>query len=184
MKPLDLLNTFVEDFPLEISPAIKKAQGLPHGLPQGISGLMNDLQTLVEHLAAATRIMRESSSSEDYRHVMDEVKSSLDSLRNYPNKKDLAKEVLVQTGVIGNIDSSLGGDTSAEQYVNYFFKCLENIYQMASKPAHTKLRGQQQPPIQFSMMPDRSDAIFVLTSTLSASKFLLDKISTYVNTVG
>jgi hypothetical protein len=178
MRPLDLLHTFVEDFPLEIPSSIVNAQGLP----QGISGLMNDLKTLVEHLTAATRIMRESNSSEGYRHVMDEVKSSLDTLRNYPNKKDLAKEILVQTGIIGNTDASMGGDTSAEQYINYFFKNLENIYQMASKPAHTKLRGQQS-PIRFSMMPDRSDAIFVLVSTLSASKFLMAKINAYINTV-
>ena len=179
MRPLNLLHTFVEDFPLEIPSSIMNAQGLP----PGISGLMNDLKDLVRHLAEAISIMRESNSSENYRHVMDEVKSSLDSIRNYSNKRDLAKEILVQTGVIGNIDASMGGDTSAEEYIIYFFKSLENIYQMASKPAHTKLRGQQQPPTRFSMMPDRSDAIFILVSTLSVSKFLMAKISTYINTV-
>jgi hypothetical protein len=93
----------------------------------------------------------------------------------------LAKELLVDTGIIGNVDNSGSGDRSAEQYIDYYFKILDNIYQMASKPAHTKLRGQMAP--RFSMTPDRADAIFVLTTGLAAAKFLLEKINLYINTV-
>lgn len=150
MAPLGLSHTFLEDFPIEIPQSIRTASSLPIG----ISGLIHDLQNLIEHLCSAVNILRESRRIEDFRHVMDEVKSSMDSIRNYPNKQILAKEILVETGIIGNVDSSNSGDRSAEQYMGYYFKILENIYQMASKPAHTKLRGQTTPS-RFSMTPDR-----------------------------
>jgi hypothetical protein len=106
----------------------------------------------------------------------------VDSIRNYPNKQILAKEILVETGIIGNVDNSGSGDRSAEQYIDYYFKILDNIYQMASKPAHTKLRGRAIPE-RFSMTPDRSDAVFVFTTALAACKFLIERINLYINTV-
>jgi hypothetical protein len=178
MAPVGLSHTFFEDFPIEIPQSIVTASSLPIG----ISGLIHELQNLVEHLRSAVTLLRESRRIEDFRHVMDEVKSSMDSIRNYPNKQSLAKEILVNTGIIGNVDGSGSGDRSAEQYIDYYFKILENIYQMASKPAHTKLRGQTI-PARFSMTPDRSDAVFVLTMALAASKFLIERINLYINTV-
>jgi hypothetical protein len=72
MVPVGFSHTFFEDFSLEIPQSIRTAAPLP----TGISGLMHDLQGLVEHLRSAVETLRESKKIEDFRHVMDEV--------NYP----------------------------------------------------------------------------------------------------
>ena len=141
---------------------------------------MNDLYTLVEHLNIAVDDLRNARSGPDYRHVMDEVKSSLDTIRRYQNKKDLGRELLVETSIICNIDPA-AGDNAAENVITRLLNILEEVYQIASNPAHTTLRGKI--PSRFSMNPDRTDAIFVLTTALAASKFLIERIETYIKTV-
>jgi hypothetical protein len=176
INPLKLSNTFIEEFPIEIPETIRKATGLP----PGISGLRNDLYSLIEHLSSAVEVLRNAKTGYDYRHVMDEVKSALDSLRNYKNKSDLGKELLVETSIIGNIDPS-GGDFAAAEVIVNFSNILDNTYWIASKPAHTKL--QKKPQKRFSMDPDRADALLVLTIALASSKYLLQRIEHYITTV-
>jgi hypothetical protein len=174
LKPLKLSNTFVEEFPLEIPDVVKNATGLP----SGIAGLQSDLYPLVDHLNSAVDVLRDAKAGYDYRHVMVEVKSSLDSIRNYHNKKDLGKELLVETSIIGNVDP-LAGDLASEDVIDRFLKIMDNVYWIASKPAHTKLKGKSS---RFSMNPDRTDAVFVLTVALASSKFLLQRIEHYIAT--
>ncbi len=176
LSPMNLSNAFIQEFPLELPATIKSSSAFP----SGIAGIMNDLYTLVEHLKIAVDDLRNARSGPDYRHVMDEVKSSLGTIRRYQNKKDLGKELLVETSIIGNIDPP-AGDNAALDVITNFLDILENVYQIASKPAHTTLRGKT--PSRFSMNPDRTEAIFVLTTTLAASKFLIERIETYVKTV-
>jgi len=57
---------------------------------------------------------------------------------------------------------------------------LENIYQIASKPAHTKPR-QGQPQLRFKFIPVSSDAEFVLTLGLGSAKYIMAKIQAYIN---
>jgi hypothetical protein len=165
LKPLKLSNTLIEEFPLEIPDIIRKATGLP----SGIAGLQNDLYSLVEHLSNAVEVLRNTKIGYDYRHIMDEVKSSLDSIRNYNNKKDLGKELLVETGIIVNINPP-AGDLASEDVMDKFFRIMDNAYWIASKPAHTKLKGSS---LRFGMNPDRTDAILVLTVALASAEFPL-----------
>ena len=174
LKPLKLSNTLIEEFPLEIPDIIRKATGLP----SGIAGLQNDLYSLVEHLSNAVEVLRNTKIGYDYRHIMDEVKSSLDSIRNYNNKKDLGKELLVETGIIVNINPP-AGDLASEDVMDKFFRIMDNAYWIASKPAHTKLKGSS---LRFGMNPDRTDAILVLTVALAYAKFLLQRIDHYMAT--
>jgi hypothetical protein len=173
---MKLSSVFVELFPLDLPSTIKSSSALP----SGIAGIMKDLYTLVEHLNIAVDDLRNARSGPDYRHVMDEVKSSLDTIRRYQNKKDLGRELLVETSIIGNIDPA-AGDNAAENVITRLLNILEEVYQIASKPVHTTLRGKI--PSRFSMNPDRTDAIFVLTTALAASKFLIERIETYIKTV-
>jgi hypothetical protein len=85
LNPLNLSHTFLEVFPLEIPNTIKKAAGLP----TGIGGLTADLFTLEEHLNNAADVLRNARTSYDYRHVMDEVKTALENIAAYPNKREL-----------------------------------------------------------------------------------------------
>ncbi|MFL6495389.1 MAG: hypothetical protein ACJ703_03070, partial [Nitrososphaera sp.] len=131
-----------------------------------------------EHLTRAVEVLRDAKTGFEYRHVMDEVKSALDAIRNYSNRKDLGRELLVDTGIIGNVDPQ-GGDNAAADVIDRFLKIMDNAYWIASKPAHTKLKSGQ----RFSMDPDRTDAILILTVALATSKFLLERIEHYINTV-
>jgi hypothetical protein len=176
MMPVELSHTFLVQFPLEISNTIKTASDLP----AGISGLKNYLYSLVDHLNTAVHILRNAKSDSDYRQVMDRVKSSLDTIRKYSNKKDLGKELLIYTGIIRNIDSSRG-DIAGEDVMNNFFEILDKVYQIASKPAHTKGKGKSGG--SFAMNPDKAEAVYVLTMGLAASKFLLERIETYIMTI-
>jgi hypothetical protein len=111
---------------------------------------------------------------------MDEVKTSLDAIRNYPNKKDLGKELLVETSIIGNVDQ-YAGDRAAEDIIDKFLKIMDNAYWIASKPAHTRAKGKSAQ--RFSMNPDRTEAILVLNIGLATTKFLLERIEHYIITV-
>lgn len=86
---------------LEIPAKIKNTSGLP----KAISSLMTDFLILAEHLNNAVQILRNAKSGLEYRYVMDEVKSALEPIYQYKNKKDLGKELLVETSIIGNIDA-------------------------------------------------------------------------------
>lgn len=66
---------------------------------------MADFLILAEHLNNAVQILRNAKSGLEYRYVMDEVKSALEPIYQYKNKKDLGKELLVETSIIGNIDA-------------------------------------------------------------------------------
>jgi hypothetical protein len=88
--------------------------------------------------------------------------------------------LLFETSIIGNLDPA-AGDNAAENVITSLLNILEESYQIANKPAHTTLRGKI--PSRFSKNPDRTDAIFVLTTALAASKFLIERIETYVTTI-
>lgn len=116
LKPLKLSSTFIQEFPLEIPDIIiRKAPELP----PGIAGTLNGLYSLVEHLNSAVEVLRDAKTGSNNRHVMDEVKSSFDSIRDLQNKKELGKELLVETGIIGNVDPS-AGDLAAEEVIDKF----------------------------------------------------------------
>jgi hypothetical protein len=177
LKPLKLSSTFIQEFPLEIPDIIiRKAPEFP----SGIAGILNEVYSLVKHLNSAVEVLRNAKTGSDYRHVMDEVKSSLDSIRDPQNKKELGKELLVETSIIGNVDPP-AGDLAAKDVIDKFLKIMDNAYWIASKPAHTK--SKDKPPKRFSMNPDRTDAIFVLTVGLASCKFLLERIEHYIATV-
>jgi hypothetical protein len=177
LNPVGLSHTFLEVFPLEMPIAIKKAAGLP----TGIGRLAADLFTLEEHLNNAVDVLRNARTSYDYRHVMDEVKTALENIAAYPSKRELGKELLVQTSVISNVDSSAGGDAAAVEVITKFLQLLDSAYWIASKPAHVKLKGKSAP--RFGMSPDRTDAVFVLTIGLAAFKFLIERIELNIKTV-
>ena len=134
-------------------------------------------------LKSAISVSRNPRSATDYRQVMDQVKTSLDSIRSYLplHKEDLGREIFIDTGTIVNIDKP-GGDKAAEDIIEKIGNILENVYQLASKPAHTKTKpksGQSQ--LRFSMHPDSNDSEFVLILALESAKYLIQKIEVAIN---
>jgi hypothetical protein len=175
LQRLGLEEKFLAEFPLQIPAAITAYPSLP----PAINGMQMDLNTLVTNLKNAVKILRNSRSTNDYRQVMDQVKTSVDAMRKYiqKNKTELAKEIFIDTGVIANVDPG-GGDKAAEDVVEKFGVIMENIYQISSKPAHVTHRPGQ-PPGRFNFVPESSDAEFVLTIALASARYLMDKIEAY-----
>ena len=171
MRRLGLSEEFIIDFPLKLPPSL-----LTHpNLPSGIKGILTDLNTLVSSLNNAVNILRNSRTTNDYRQVMDQVKTSVETIYSYvkntSNKKNLAKEIFIDVGVITDIDPT-GAEIPAEDVIEKFGNILECIYQISSKPAHTKPKPSQ-PQLKFKFSPESSDAEFVLNkhspSTQAAS---------------
>jgi hypothetical protein len=177
LKKLGLDNKYMVEFPFEIPSSIKSHSGLP----TGINGLLSDLLTLVNYLETAISIIRNPRSTNDYRQVMDLVKSSVDSIRSNVknNRIIISKELFIDTGIITNIDPG-GGDKAAEEIIEKVGDIMESIYQIASKPAHTKPR-KGQPQLRFNISPEEADAQFVLVVGLASSKYLIEKINNYIN---
>lgn len=71
-------------------------------------------------------------------------------------------------------------EKAAEDVIEKFWNILENVYQISSKPAHTKPKPGQ-PQLSFNISPESSDAEFVLTLGLASAKYMLDKIEAYIN---
>ncbi|MGH9963999.1 MAG: hypothetical protein ACRD5E_04100 [Nitrososphaeraceae archaeon] len=175
---LGLDNSYMAEFPLQIPSSLLSSTQIPNG----VSGLLPDLSTLFTNMQNAVDNIRHARSNNDYRQVMDSVKTSVDTLRIYlknpVHKRDLAKELFVDPGVVSNIDPT-GGDKAAEDLIEKFVNILENLYQIASKPAHTMLRPNKGGPLRFRFNPDLSDAEFALQIGLSSAKYLISKCRTY-----
>jgi hypothetical protein len=175
---LGLDNSYMTEFPLQMPSALLSSTHIP----KGVSGLLPDLSTLFTNMQNAVDNIRRARSNNDYRQVMDSVKTSVDTLRIYlkdpVHKKELAKELFVDPGVLNNIDST-GGDIAAEDVLEKIGNILENLYQIASKPAHTMSRPTKGVPLRFRFNPDKSDAEFALQIGLSSAKYLISKCRTY-----
>lgn len=179
MRRLGLTEEFVVAFPLKVPHSFTTYPNLP----LGINGLLTDLTTLVSNLNSAVNVLRYPRSANDYRQAMDQVKTSVETMRmfakNPSNKKNLAKEIFIDSGVITDIDPT-GATLAAEEVIQKFCEILENIYQIASKPAHTKPRSGQ-PQAKFKFTPESSDAEYVLTLGLVSAKYMMAKIQAYLN---
>ena len=175
---LGLNEDFIIGFPLKIPPSLTTHPNLP----PGISGLLTDLPTLVSCLNNALNVLRNPRSTNDYRQVMDQVKTSVETMRSFANnpsnKKNLAKEIFIDAGEIIGIDPK-GGTQAAEEVIQRF-DILETLYQIASELAYTKPR-QGQPQLKFKFIPKNSDAEFVLTLDLGSAKYIMAKIQAYIN---
>lgn len=87
----------------------------PPNLPSAIDGLLPDLKTLIDNLNKAVNTLRSAHNDDDYRQVMDQVKKSVESIHQYAdqNKKDLARGLFIDVGVISDIDPT-GPENAAE----------------------------------------------------------------------
>lgn len=174
MRRLGLHEEYITSFPLKIPTSVTS---LPPNLPSGINRLLPDLKTLVNNLNKAVNTVRSARTDDDYRQVMDQVKTSVESIHQYfdQNKKDLAKGLFIDVGVISDIDPT-GAEIAAVDVVGKFGNILKFIYQISSKAAHTT-HTTKQPHPRFNFVPDWSDAEFVLTMGLTSAKYLLNKIT-------
>jgi hypothetical protein len=173
MQKLGLHEEYITSFPLKIPTSVSSS---PPNLPSAINRLLPDLNTLVNNLNKAVNTLRSARDDDGYRQVMDQVKTSVESIHQYvdQNKKDLAQGLFIDVGVINDIDST-GAQNAAEDVVGKFGKILKNLYLLSSKAAHTTYSVRQPSP-RFNFVPDYSDAEFVLTLGLVSAKYLLNRI--------
>lgn len=173
IRRLGLHEEYITTFPRQIPASVTSSPNLP----SGINGLVVHLNTLVSSLSNAVDILRHAQTDVDYRQVMEQVKTSTNTIFQhiYQNKANLAKELFIDTGVIRDINQG-GANIAAEDVCEKLGNILEGIYLISSKPAHTMPQtGQTQAGFNFN--PDRSDAEFVLTMGLTSAKYLLNKIT-------
>lgn len=168
LKITNLSKEFIVNFPIQMQINTNST------FSAELNSLIDELKICISNLEEAVNIFRNSNSIYDYKLVMLYIKSALDSIRKYNFKKQIGKELLIKPGIIGNVDPS-GGDIAAEEVIDDFFRIMDHIYQIVSKPGHKITRKPHS--LKFNMSPDRAETIFCLTVSLSSAKYLFEKIN-------
>lgn len=142
-----------------------------------LDSFYQDLNICVSNLELAVKEFRNSNSINGYKLTMVNIKSALDSIRKFSDKKQLGKILLIDNGIVGNIDPE-GRYIAAEEIMDDLFSIMDKIYQIVSKPGHTQTRKSQQhpKPLKFTVAPDREETLFCLTVSLATLKYLLNRI--------
>lgn len=171
LQKTNLSNEFIIGFP--IGEQINNQNKLSNEL----QSFYQELDICISNLEIAVKEFRNSNSINGYKLTMVNIKSALDSIRKYSNKKQLGKTILIDNGIIGNIDTG-GADIAAEEIMDDLFSIMDKIYQIVSKPGHTQTRKSQQnpKPLKFTVAPDKEETLFCLTVSLAALKYLLERL--------
>jgi hypothetical protein len=151
--------------------SISIPENLGHKNSQFLKQILSDLTTMTINLNNAKDRIRKSSNASDYKAVMGDVKSALDSIKNFLVTTVNAKEFLVDSRTFMDRDSG-GGEKAALEVIGRIRSIMEHIYEISSKPAHTGLKKKG---LRFEMSPDREDALFVFESSLCLLEYFMEK---------
>lgn len=94
---------------------------------------------MVMNLNNAKDRIRKASNASDYKAVMGDVKSSLDSIKNLPVTPINAKQFFIDSRTFTDRDLG-GGQKAALEVIARIKSVMEHIYEISSKPAHTELK--------------------------------------------
>jgi hypothetical protein len=133
--------------------------------------IIGDINTKMIKLNEAKDRLRKSNDMSDYKAVMSDVKSSLDSIKNYTINPTNAENFLVESNTFVDIDPT-GGISAATEVLGRIRSIMEHIYKISSKPVHTQLEKSN---IRFMMNPDKEDALFVFSLSLCMLDYFLEK---------
>ena len=130
-----------------------------------------DLNTMAIKLNEAKDRLRKSNDTSDYKAVMGDVKSSLDSIKNFTISQTNAEQFLVKTNTFADTDLN-GGLMAATEVLGRIKNIMEHTYKISSKPVHTTLEKSN---IKFTMNPSSEDALFVFELSLSMLNYFIEK---------
>lgn len=170
IQPMGLSNRMIVELPVEVPGILNSATTLP----PGISALKPHLGTLLRHLQAAIGQMRNAGTAADFRSVMSEIRTPLDSILNFQSKSDLAKELFIDTGIIRDVDPGAALEAS-EEIIEDIWESFRNLHDIDSKPLHTTTKTRKN-KLSFTMSPEKADAEYVLTEALAKAKYLNTRI--------
>ena len=171
--PAGLGNRFIAELALDTPQLLTTA----HSLPPGMSALSLDLQLLTSSLKAAVTSLRNASTSDDFRAVMAHIRTPIDSILKFQNKKDLAKELYVDTGILQDVDPNAAIE-AAQEIVEDTWVIFQKLHDIVSKGLHTttKQTKTRKGNLSFQMKPVRANVEHVLISALAASNMLVNLI--------
>jgi hypothetical protein len=154
---------------------IEHSLSIPENLHQKknqfLKQVLYDVTTMSTNLNNAKDRIRKANNTSDYKAVMGDVKSSLDSIRNLQISPTNAKQFLVDSKTFVDRDVG-GGEKAALEVIGRLKEIMEHIYKISSKPAHT---GLEKRGLKFEMNPDREDALFVFESSLCILRYFIEK---------
>ncbi|MGC1132865.1 MAG: hypothetical protein WA941_08580 [Nitrososphaeraceae archaeon] len=166
-----MLNRFGLEDKFLSEHSISIPENLGHKHSQFLNQILSDLTTMTVNLNNAKDRIRKASNASDYKAVMGDVKSALDSIKNFSITPVNAKEFLVDSMTFMDRDSG-GGEKAALEVMGRIKDIMENIYEISSKPAHT---GLKKGGLKFDMSPGREDALFVFESSLCLLEYFMEK---------
>lgn len=160
-----LNNKFIAEFDTSIPDSFRNKNN------QFVNQALTDLETMAFYLNNAKDRVRKARNISDYKSIMGDVKSSLDSVKGISITSTTGRDFLVLSGTVSDLDLGTA-DKAANDIVGRIKDIMEQIYKISSKPAHTTLERSK---LRFTLIPDREDALFVLESSLCILKYLIDK---------
>jgi hypothetical protein len=123
-----------------------------------------------KNLNSAKDRIRKANSPSDYKAVIGDIKTSLDSIKNLQTSPTNAREFLVDSKTFIDIDVG-GAEQAALEIIGRLKDIMDHIYQISSKPAHVqKARG-----LKFEMNPDREDALFLFEISVCILNYFIEK---------
>lgn len=134
-----------------------------------LTQMLNDVATMSNNLNSAKDRIRKANSPSDYKAVIGDVKTSLDSIKNLRVSLANAREFLIDSNTFIDIDVG-GAEQAALEVIGRLKNILEHIYQISSKPAHIQRGG-----LRFQMNPDREDALFLFETSVCILKYFIEK---------
>ncbi len=171
--PAGIGDRFIAELALDMP----RLMGTTPNLPPGISALKQDLQLLTSNLKTAVASLRNAGTSDDLRAVMAHIRTPLDSILTFQSKKDLAKELYVDTGIIRDVDPN-GAAEAAQEIIEDIWVIFQKLHDIVSKGIHTttKQTKTRKSNLSFQMKPVRANVEYALISALAASNTLVQLI--------
>ncbi|MEW5840982.1 MAG: hypothetical protein AB1753_08260 [Thermoproteota archaeon] len=171
--PAGLGDRFIAELALDMPQLLST---IPN-LPPGISALKQDLPLLTSNLKTAVASFRNAGTADDLRAVLAHIRTPLDSILTFQNKKDLAKELYVDTGIIQDVDPN-GATEAAQEIIEDIWVIFQKLHDIVSKGIHTttKQTKTRKSNLSFQMKPVRANVEYALISALAASNTLVKLI--------
>jgi hypothetical protein len=136
---------------------------------QFLNKMLSEVVTMSENLNSAKDRIRKANSPSDYKAVIGDIKTSLDSIKNLQISPTNAREFLVDSKTFIDIDVG-GAEKAALDVIGRLKGIMDHIYQISSKAAHV-----QKANIKFEMNPDREDALFLFEMSVCILNYFIEK---------
>jgi hypothetical protein len=136
---------------------------------QFLNQMLSEVVTMSKYLNSAKDRVRKANSPSDYKAVIGDIKTSLDSIKNLQKSPTNAREFLVDSKTFIDIDVG-GAEEAALDIIERLKAITGHIYQISSKAAHVQKAG-----LKFEMNPEREDALFLFEISVCILNYFIEK---------